>query len=81
MPAFGESPEEIDELGDVLTLSIPDDEGGGGGPNNGAMWESFRFRLRTSIRVKSVKAFPDAERKMEEFRFAPAISSLDGKEG
>ena len=80
MPVLGDSPEDADELGEVLTLSMPDDVGSAG-PKNGAIRESFRIKLRTSIGGDFVKAFPDGDRSVGEFRFAPAISSLHGKEG
>lgn len=54
---MGESPEDAVELGDVLTLNVLD-IGGSVGPKNGAMRESIRFRLGTSVGGGSVKAFP-----------------------
>lgn len=79
VPVLGDSPDDADELGDVLTLSIPDTVGKAG-PKNGAIRESFRFRLRTSTIDGSTEASPGGKR-IEEFSVAPAIRWLEDEEG
>lgn len=77
---LGESKEEAVELGEVLTLSVPD-TGGSGGPIKGAIRESFRFRLGTSTGGGSVKAFPRGGKILVRADVAPlGINTLEDGE-
>jgi hypothetical protein len=78
VPDWGESPEEVDELGDVLTLRVPEDDGGGTGPKYVAIRESFLFSPCTSAGGESVTAFSTSveNESVEETSVAPAIRSF-----